>query len=149
MTPLIWTLIPNTGIESGEIKISFGQDRKALNSIMSTKFVPPTDNGYPDEDDFLTHDKSTFIRVRYDGNVVKDIEFLGGHLSYQGINLHADTNFRQIQENFAKHKLSFRDTEWLGDGQDCAALGINIATRDDVGGDGDEIEWVILSSAFE
>ena len=34
----------------------------------------------------------------------------------------------------------------LGDGQECPALGVNIATHQDVGGDGDGVEWVILST---
>jgi hypothetical protein len=34
----------------------------------------------------------------------------------------------------------------LGDGHECTSLGVNIATHEEVGGDGDGIEWVILSA---
>jgi len=43
---------------------------------------------------------------------------------------------------------TLRPTKWLGDGWDCVQLGLNVASHEDVGGDGDEIEWVILSRAF-
>jgi hypothetical protein len=148
MSDSVWELLPRTGIEGDSIKIVFGMDRQALRDMMSKKFSAP-ESHYPDEDDFISADESTFIRIRYDGTLVRDIEFLNGLLKYQGINLHSNTNFTELEEKFIEAGFTFRLTEWLGDGQDCQELGINIATREDVGGDGNETEWVILSSDFK
>lgn len=151
MTPSTWQLLPRQGISCGALKIDFGQPRAALRAAMAAAgFVPPKPDRYQDEDDFQSADKSTFIRVRYDaGDKVQDIEFLGGMLAYQGAPLHGGTTFADVKKRFKAAKLQLRDTQWLGDGQDCPELGINIATREDVGGDGDGIEWVILSSTFK
>lgn len=37
----------------------------------------------------------------------------------------------------------------LVDGRDFPSLGINMASREDVGGDGDGVEWVMLSRDFQ
>lgn len=145
-----WQLVPRQGITCGTLQVSMGQNREALRKAMGAAgFVPPKPGSYPDEDDFLTADKSTFIRVRYDGSKVQDIEFLAGTLKYQGVDLHRNTSFAKLKRQFKAMKLSFRNTKWLGDGQDCPELAINIARHEDVGGDGDGIEWVILSSTFK
>lgn len=151
MTPSTWQLLPRQGISCGALKIEFGQARAALRSAMAAAgFVPPQPDRYQDEDDFQSADKTSFIRVRYGaGDTVQDIEFLGGSLAYQGAPLHGGTTFAEVKKRFKAARLQLRDTEWLGDGQDCPELGINIATREDVGGDGDGIEWVILSSTFK
>jgi hypothetical protein len=144
-----WELVPQVGIKAADIAISFVMSRNKLRSLMAGKFLPPEDGSYPDEDDFLAKDDSTLIRVRYAGTVVQDIEFLKGSLSYEGTSLHSDTTFSEIEDNFKAKGLTFRSAQWLGDGQDCPELGINIATQADVGGDGDVIEWVIMSSDFK
>jgi hypothetical protein len=149
MNHLEWELLPRRGIESGALRISFGMTRQDVRHMMTGQFLPLVPNTrYPDEDDFHTADKFTFVRIRYEGTQVRDIEFLGGKLAYQGVPLHAGVAFPEIRARFGEMGLTFRDTEWLGDGQDCPELGVNIATHEDVGGDGDEIEWVILSSDF-
>lgn len=152
MADLVWELNPRTGIAFIEIAITFGMERADVQVLLSKYFLAPSiDNSYPNEDDFLTSDQSSFIRIRYDGTLVQDIEFLSGKLQYQGINLHSNTTFSEIEACFILKGLEFRDTQWLGDGQDCEKLGINIATRENVGGDegDDEIEWVILSKRFD
>lgn len=150
MASSIWQLVPRQGIACGDLQVSMGQERGALRTAMAAaNFLPPRPGRYPDEDDFLTADKSTFIRVRYDGSKVQDIEFLAGTLKYQGVDLHRNTTFAKVKRQFKAMKLGFRDTKWLGDGQDCPDLLINIARHEDVGGDGDGIEWVILSSNFK
>ncbi len=147
---LTWQLVPRQGIACGTLQVSLGQEREALRKrMLAAHFLPPKPSRFADEDDFRTADKSTFIRVRYDGSKVRDIEFLSGALQYQGVNLHRNTTFAQLEKKFKAMKLNFRDTKWLGDGQDCPGLSINIATHEDVGGDGDGIEWVILSSNFK
>ena len=148
MTDQKWQLIPEMGIECGGARIFFDQDRAALNNLMANHGFLKAKTTYPDEDDFLTTDESTFIRIRYSETNVKDIEFLCGKLQHQGIDLHSGTTFSKIKKEFKAKNLTFRETEWLGDGKDCPELRINITTREDVGGDGEEIEWVILSKGF-
>jgi hypothetical protein len=148
MSDSTWKLLPSIGIESDAIKLSFGMERQDLLAAMSNDFLPPEPSAYTDEDDFFTEDGSTFIRVRYEGTKVRDIEFLGGSLKYQDIDLHSNATFDEIERKFETSGFTFRPTQWLGDGSDCLELAINIATREDVGGDGEEIEWVILSSNF-
>ena len=145
-----WELLPFDGIECDGIKISFGSPRDLLRNSMASHFQPlKPNNAYPDEDDFISQDGSTFIRVRYDDHdAVWDIEVLQGTLRYCDVELHDQTTMEQIRRSFTSKGIPFRPTEWLGDGWDCVTLGINIASREDVGGDGDEIEWVILSRAF-
>jgi hypothetical protein len=148
MSDSTWELLPSIGIESGSTRLSFGMERQDVLAAMSCDFLPPEPSNYIDEDDFLNEDGSTFIRVRYDGTKVRDIEFLGGSLRYQGIDLHSHATFSEIESQFESSGFTFRPTKWLGDGADCPELAINIATREDVGGDGEEIEWVILSRSF-
>lgn len=145
-----WQLLPRQGIACGALQVLLGQEREALRKrMLAADFLPPKPSRFADEDDFRTADKSTLIRVRYDGSKVQDIEFLAGRLKYQGVDLHRNTSFAKLKRQFTAMKLSFRDTKWLGDGKDCPELAINIATREDVGGDGNGIEWVILSSTFK
>lgn len=143
-----WDLQPKKGISSPEYSILLGNDRTDVRKALKKWYSLEPNEDYPDEDDFL--DESTFIRVRYDKkDKVQDIEFLGGNLSYSDIPIHAGTNFKEIETQFEKLGLAFRYTEWLGDGKDCVDIAVNIATHEDVGGDGDDIEWVILSKNFE
>lgn len=144
-----WTLLPNKGIVKNEIELLFGQTREEVRKKLDAESLTLAKNNFPDEDDFFSADKSTHIRVRYADELVQDIEFLSGSLFYQDIQLHHNTTRSQIQEKLAEHELYFEEPIWLSDGQECEALGINIATSEDVGGDSDKIEWVILSSTFE
>ena len=149
MIKYVWQLIPNVGISLNDTKISFGQERAEVNRLMAKHFSPPEEGSYPEEDDFLNDDESISIRIRYDGTQVTDIEFLGGSLQYQGIELHSDVTLDDVEKALLDKNLTIRDAEWLGEGKDCLELGINIATHDNVGGDGDGIEWIIMSATFE
>jgi hypothetical protein len=149
MDKLRWELIPKVGITSSGIKISLGQDRAEVNKLMAKLFSPPEVGSYPDEDDFLNDDESISVRIRYTGEQITDIEFLGGSLQYQGIELHSNVTLEEVEKALIQKNLTIRDAEWLGEGKDCLELGINLATHDNVGGDGDGIEWIILSSNFE
>jgi len=144
----LWELIPKAGIECSTVKILFGAQRHELLQAMAKEFAPPVASSFLDEDDFVSLDKETFVRVRYQRKVVRDIEFLKGSLKHEGIHLHSGTTFPELERMFERAGLTFRDTQWLGEGQDCPELGINVATHEDVGGDGDAIEWVIMSSNF-
>jgi hypothetical protein len=63
--------------------------------------------------------------------------------------LHADTTLEEVRHFFGARGMTLRPTEWLGDGWDCVELHLNVASHEDVGGAGDEMEWVILSSLFK
>jgi len=90
----------------------------------------------------------TWIRLRFDGDKLRDIEFLGGSLSLGDTQLHNEVHWESLHMKLATKGYTSRESEWLGDGFDFESLGINIATREQVGGDegDDEIEWVIASS---
>lgn len=140
-----WELIPKRGITTSELSISFGDKRIDLRNILENYYSCETPKNFQDEDDFKS--ENTYIRVRYDtDDRVKDIEFLTGNLFYKGVPIHDGTTFEKIEVAFSKLGLTFRDTEWFGEGKDCVDLEVSIATREEVGGDGGEIEWVILSS---
>lgn len=142
---MIWSLIPKEGIVSKEHSIRFGDSRDELRKALEATYSCETPKNFQNEDDFKN--ESVYIRVRYDAdNRVEDIEFLGGPLEYRDINLHEGTTFSEIEDSFRSIGLSFCDTEWFGEGKDCAELEISIATREQVGGDGDDIEWVIMSN---
>jgi hypothetical protein len=143
----MWELHPKKGISTNQAGLSLGDERSAVREKLGTFLNVVSSKAYPNEDDFKSDD--TFIRVRYDEDEkVEDIEFLEGNLSFEGVLLHANTEFEVIESTLSNRGFVFRDTEWLGDGKDCIELAINIATREDVGGDGDDIEWVILSKDF-
>jgi hypothetical protein len=144
-----WELVPSEGIKCEQLAIAFGQPRALVRQRLSAAFGPPAANpSFPDEDDFRSPDRTTFIRVRYQGDAVHDIEFLSGRLRYKGVELHDGATMEEVRRFLESECGPLRPTEWLGDGLDCVALGINVASHEDVGGDGDGVEWVILSRNF-
>ena len=74
-----WDLVPKQGIRQDEIEIFFGMDRITLRTTLKEIFGEPTSH-QADEDDFETPDDGTWIRLRFDGDKLQDIEFLKGHL---------------------------------------------------------------------
>jgi len=145
-----WEFVPFEGITSRQLAITLGQSRTQLRKLAAPLFSPLEPNSdYPEEDDFITLDGTTFIRVRYQDDTVRDIEFLSGQLRYKGFELHGRATMTGVQQFLKSENHSLRKTSWLGDGLDCVSLGINIACHEDVGGDGDGIEWVILSRNFK
>lgn len=145
-----WEFVPFEGIISKQIAITLGTSRELLRKLAVPLFSPLEPNSdYPDEDDFITVDGTTFIRVRYQDDTVRDIEFLSGQLRYKGFEMHDRATLKEVQRFLSSQNHSLGKTSWLGDGLDCVSLGINIACHDDVGGDGDGIEWVILSRNFK
>lgn len=145
-----WDFVPFEGISNDAFAITFGQTRARVRQCMSSAFSPLVPNAsYSDEDDFITPDRTTFIRVRYRDDAIRDIEFLSGRLQYKGVDLHDGATLEGLRLFLESENAPLRPTEWLGDGLDCVSLGSNIATHEDVGGDGDGVEWVILSSDFK
>ena len=144
-----WTFIPQKGFSHDNLEIRFGCKRDELRNLLEPAFSSPELNGsFPDEDDFHSNDGTTFIRVRYKDEAVKDLEFLSGSLSYEGIQLHQSTNLTTVRKAIEALGHPFRPTRWLGDGRDCESLGFNIASREDIGGDDDANEWFIISQDF-
>jgi hypothetical protein len=145
---VIWSLLPKKGISSNKFTISFDDDRDDIRKDLGVEFSIEPNESFPNEDDFKN--ENSFIRVRYDeADKVQDIEFLGGSITYADVPMHGGTDFESIENSLSNLGHEFRYTKWLGDGNDCVDLSINIATREDAGGDGNEIEWVILSKNFE
>ncbi len=145
-----WNLMPFEGIKCDPLAIVFGQPRTLVRQRLSAAFSPLVANAsFPDEDDFHSPDRTTFIRVRYEDDAVRDIEFLSGRLRYKGVELHNRATLDEVRRFLESENAPLRPTEWLGDGLDCVSLGINVASHDDVGGDGDGVEWIILSRYFK
>ncbi len=142
-----WNFIPGKGIKKGETKISLGEPQQSVRDAMTAEFGAPVSHR-DDEDDFENPSGDTLIRLRYDAGNVKDIEFLRGSLYLDDLCLLGDCEWPEIEHKLRALGHTHRDTEWLGDGYDILTLGINIATHEQVGGDGDGIEWVILSQDF-
>lgn len=145
-----WEFVPFEGITNKQLAITLGQPRQLLRKLAASVFGPLVPNTeYPDEDDFITVDGATFIRVRYQDDTVRDIEFLSGQLRYKGVELYNQATLKGVRRFLKSENHPLRKTRWLGDGLDCVSLGINIACHEDIGGDGDGIEWVILSRNFK
>jgi hypothetical protein len=150
MTNSIWELIPQKGVSQGENEIFFGMDRSRIRALLQNTFGEPTSH-MPDEDDFETPQDETHIRLRFNGDSkLQDIEFLGGSLQYKGIELRHGVHWGGVERELTNLGFSFEEATFLGEGQECSELGINIATRSQVGGDEDDdtIEWIIASSEF-
>ena len=143
-----WTLVPKNGIEQRQLKIHFGMSRSDVRDFLKAEFGEPESN-FPDEDDFHHLHDGTFLRIRYANLNVQDIEFLEGSLKYNGVNLAGGVRWSDVERGLAALGNTFRETDWLGDGYDCLPLGVNIATHEQVGGDGDGIEWLIMSTTFQ
>lgn len=145
-----WEFVPFEGLVSKSLTITLGQSRELLRMRAASVFRPLEPNpNYPNEDDFITHDGETFVRVRYQDDTVRDIEFLSGKLRYKGFELHDQAMLNSVRRFLESENHALRKTQWLGDGYDCVTLGINVASHEEIGGDGDGIEWVILSRNFK
>jgi hypothetical protein len=135
-----WELIPHRGIRTGPTEILLGTSRAANRALMDALTLS-RQNHREGEDQFLGGDIMIFLR--YDADVLDRIMFLHGRLSLDGLELH-DTRWEELEPALAARGYTFREPEHFADGTDCPELGINIATWEDVGGDGDGIEWVSL-----
>lgn len=144
MADAAWQFVPKKGIKRGEVELFFGMSRDVLRAQLHPLFGAPVTN-FPDEDDFESKSDGTFIRLRYGQDGLQDVEFLGGDLELDGLELYRDATWEALEPELLRRGFEFDDASVLGDGLECAALGVNIATHDDAGGDGDGIEWVITS----
>jgi hypothetical protein len=138
-------LIPGRGIRRGDTDIFFGMPRKKLRDALGWK--SGGDNMWDDEDEYTDTDGGDWIRLRFLDDKLCDIEVIGGRLTHEGIELRA-TDMPKLRAARKQVGLALEKTEWLSEGHDCIDLQVVVASRDDVGDIGDEIEWVITSSDF-
>jgi hypothetical protein len=143
-----WELEPRRGVRTSGIELTLGMDRSAARTALAATMDGPESN-FPDEDDFTSSADGTWIRLRFDGDALQMIEFLGGDLRLDGIALHDGAYWPALAETLASKGFAFEPASILAEGLECGSLGVNIATHEDVGGDGDGIEWVIVSTDIE
>jgi hypothetical protein len=95
-----------------------------------------------ESEDQYTSDTTLFLR--YDNDTLNVIMFIDGRLAYNGLELH-DTRWAVLAPALTERGLTINDAPvYFTEGVDCPELGVNIATQEEVGGDGDEIEWISL-----
>jgi len=134
-----WELLPHRGISTGRIQIVVGSARADNRRAMAGLFPPP-ENRRDNEDQYLSDENTIFLR--YDDDILNVIMFIKGRLSFDGLELH-DTTWEHLAPELNARGFTINtEPKYFADGVDCPELGINIATWEDVGGDGDGIEWV-------
>jgi hypothetical protein len=135
-----WQLIPQRGIRTGPTEILLGSSREDNRGLMAA--VPLSRENHRDGEDQFTGD-GTMIFLRYEADVLDRIMFIHGRLSLDGLELH-ETTWAELEPALAERGYRFDGPSYFADGLECPELGVNIATWEDVGGDGDGIEWVSL-----
>ena len=138
-------LVPGRGIRRDTTDIFFGMPRKKLRDALGWK--AGGENMWDDEDEYSTPDGNDWLRLRFLDDKLCDIEVLGGNLVHEGIELIA-TTLPALRVALKKSGMALEKTQWLSEGHDCVDLQIVVASREDAGDVGDEIEWVITSSDF-
>jgi hypothetical protein len=140
-----YELVPGRGIRRDDTDIFFGMPRKKLRDSLGWK--AGGENMWDDEDEYSTPDGNDWLRLRFLDDKLCDIEVLGGNLVHEGIELVA-TTLTALRVALKKAGMALEKTQWLSEGHDCVDLQIVVASREDAGDVGDEIEWVITSSDF-
>ncbi|HVI56899.1 MAG TPA: hypothetical protein VM621_17805 [Luteibacter sp.] len=138
-------LVPGRGIRRDTTDIFFGMPRKKLRDTLGWK--AGGENMWDDEDEYSTADGNDWLRLRFLDDKLCDIEVLGGHLVHEGIELVA-TDLPTLKAALKKAGMALEKTQWLSEGHDCVDLQIVVASKEDAGDVGDEIEWVITSCDF-
>lgn len=139
-------LVPGRGIRLGNTDIFFGARRAALRQVLGYS-APQGDAMWDDEDEYTDASGADWLRLRFMDDKLCDIEVLGGSLVHQQVEL-KNTDIRTLTEQLHGLGMELEPTEWLAEGRDCIDLQIVVATRDDIGEVGDEVEWVTTSSDF-
>jgi hypothetical protein len=135
-----WELVPRQGIRLGEVQVTLGTRRKEIRRRLAGSFPAPQ-TLRKGEDQYVS---DTTLFLRYEKDSLKVIMFIDGQLTYEGLELR-DTRWEVLAPALAQRGLTISDSPvHFVDGVDCPELGINIATQEEVGGDGDGIEWVSL-----
>lgn len=139
-------LVPGKGIRRGDTNIYFGMPRKALRDALGWR-SPSGDTMWDDEDEYVDATGREWLRLRFLDEKLCDIEFLHGRLTHEGIELR-DTTMPALRAALKQGGMELEKTEWLSEGHDCVDLQIVVASREDAGDVGEDIEWVITSSDF-
>jgi hypothetical protein len=138
-------LVPGRGIRRDTTDIFFGMPRKKLRDALGWK--AGGENMWDDEDEYSTPDGDDWLRLRFLDDKLCDIEVMGGNLVHEGIELVA-TTLPALRVALKKAGMALEKTQWLSEGHDCVDLQIVVASKEDAGDVGEEIEWVITSSDF-
>src|SRR5215216_4921661 len=133
-----WELMPRQGIRLGNVEVILGAARDVIRRQLAG-CLPEPKTIREGEDQYIS---DTTLFLRYENATLKVIMFIDGLLAYDGIELH-DTCWGILAPALAESGFTIMDSPaYFADGVDCPELGVNIATKDDVGGDGDDIECV-------
>ena len=147
---LSWQLKPRVGIERGALHLHLGMAREAVRQSMAADFGPPVRHRFPEEDDFESPKRREFIRLRFQGGQLHSIMVIRGDVRLGELRLHGGKlKLATVTQHLKRQGHAARETRWMVDGRDFPSLGINMASREDVGGDGDGVEWVMLSRDFQ
>jgi hypothetical protein len=138
-------VVPGRATRRPTTDIFFGMPRKKLRDALGWK--AGGENMWDDEDEYSTADGNDWLRLRFLDDKLCDIEVMGGNLVHEGIELVA-TTLPALRVALKKSGMALEKTQWLSEGHDCVDLQIVVASREDAGDVGDEIEWVITSSDF-
>ncbi|MET4677961.1 hypothetical protein [Luteibacter sp. ME-Dv--P-043b] len=138
-------LIPGRGIRRGDTDIFFGMPRKKLREALGWK--AGGESLWDDEDEYTDTGGTEWVRLRFLDDKLCDIEVIGGTLTHEGITLFP-SDMPTLRAALKDAHMDLEKTEWLSEGHDCVDLHIVVASKNDVGDVGDEIEWVITSSDF-
>ena len=137
-----WQLLPHRGIRFGEAEIVVGAPRAKVRQALAEYFPPPKNQRRESEDQYLNSDGKIFLRYD-DANTLEAIMCIDGSVQLDGLEL-LNTTWSELIPHLESRGHTPEESKYFANGQDFPELGINIATREDVGGDedDDEIEWV-------
>lgn len=138
-------LVPGRGIRRDTTDIFFGMPRKKLRDALGWK--AGGENMWDDEDEYSTSVGDDWLRLRFLDEKLCDIEVMGGSLVHEGVELVA-TTLPALRVALKKSGMALEKTQWLSEGHDCVDLQIVVASKEDAGDVGEEIEWVITSCDF-
>jgi hypothetical protein len=138
-------LVPGRGIRRGDTDIFFGMPRKKIRDALGWK--APSENIWDDEDEYTDASGNEWLRLRFLDDKLCDVEVLHARLSHEGIELR-DTTMPALRAALKQGGMALEKTEWLSEGHDCVDLQIVVASKEDTGDVGEEIEWVITSCDF-
>lgn len=139
-----WKLLPHRGIRIGETDIVVGTPREAVRQALTQHFPAPSNKREPSEDQYAQGAARVFMR--YDAaDSLEQIMCVNGSLRLGDLEL-LDTHWAELSSRLADLGHTITEPQYFADGRDCPELGINIATREDVGGDEDDdaIEWIAI-----
>lgn len=141
-----WEILCQSGVRCGGLELLLGQHRETARALLSEhlQFVP---TNFAENDDYVAIDHHTRLRLHFEGDVLEGVEFTAGDVRYEGVPMLRGATWSTLEASLGEKGFAFDAASQLADGKECGALGVNVATHADVGGDPNDqrIEWVILS----